>query len=431
MVRQLIETQLDIGDIMQNVLRNAKLNFLCLLIIIFFLPLACKDHNHVTVYRDNWGVPHIFAPSETALAYAFGYTQAEDRLVQILSSYRHAEGTMAEAFGKNYINSDYNQRVWQHAKISKEKFSQIPNDLQEFSKHFVAGIKHYMKTHQEEVPEWAPEIHPWHVLALGRAFIWGWPQGQARSDMRRGKMKIERPHHSNQWLVSPGRTAEKVPIALIDPHLNFHTSGKWLETALHTDDIDLRGMVVPGTPFIALGHNQFISWAATTGGPDCADVYELEINPDNPLQYKYENEWRDINTEITVIRVKTKNGFTEVRKSIERSHYGPIQERIGNKAYAFKLAYMDEVMLVEQMRKTNNATNLQEFVDAISMCQMMPQNMMCATIEGDIYYARTGMVPIRPKGYDWDYPVPGNTKATEWQGIHPHGTRIVSNLSIK
>ncbi len=54
------------------------------------------------------------------------------------------------------------------------------------------------------------------------------------------------------------------------------------------------------------------------------------------------------------------------------------------------------------------------------MCQMMPQNMMCATIEGDIYYARTGMVPIRPEGYDWDYPVPGNTKDTEWQGIHPH-----------
>jgi acyl-homoserine lactone acylase PvdQ len=30
------------------------------------------------------------------------------------------------------------------------------------------------------------------------------------------------------------------------------------------------------------------------------------------------------------------------------------------------------------------------------------------------------MVPIRPEGYDWDYPVPGNSKDTEWQGFHPH-----------
>ncbi len=173
--------------------------------------------------------------------------------------------------------------------------------------------------------------------------------------MRRGKMKIERPHHSNQWLVSPQRTSENVAIALIDPHLNFHTSGKWLEAALHSEDIDLRGMVVPGTPFIALGHNQYISWAATTGGPDCADVYELEINPDNPLQYKYDDNWRDIKTETTTIRVKTKDGIKEVKKSIERSHYGPIQERIGGKAYAFKLAYAEEVLLVEQMHKTNRA----------------------------------------------------------------------------
>jgi acyl-homoserine lactone acylase PvdQ len=32
---------------------------------------------------------------------------------------------------------------------------------------------------------------------------------------------------------------------------------------------------------------------------------------------------------------------------------------------------------------------------------------------------RNGRVPVRPKGYDWRRPVPGNTSATEWLGIHP------------
>jgi len=34
----------------------------------------------VTIYRDTWGVPHIYGRSERAVAFAFGYAQAEDRL---------------------------------------------------------------------------------------------------------------------------------------------------------------------------------------------------------------------------------------------------------------------------------------------------------------------------------------------------------------
>jgi len=62
---------------------------------------------------------------------------------------------------------------------------------------------------------------------------------------------------------------------------------------------------------------------------------------------------------------------------------------------------------------------LKDFKKALAMRQMMPQNMMFACVDGDVYYARTGMVPIRPDGYDWNYPVPGNTKDSEWLGIHP------------
>ncbi len=390
------------------------------IIITLFLSLSCDPSNQVTIYRDNWGIPHIYADTEENLAYAFGYAQAEDRLIQILTSYRHAEGTMAEAFGKRFVDSDYNQRVWQHATIAQKNFPRLSADMQNIFNHFVAGIKQYMKEHPDKVPDWAPEIHPWHILALGRAFIWGWPLGQARGDFWRGKRKIERPHHSNQWLVSAERSAEGVPIALIDPHLNFETSGHWMEARLHAGEMQAAGMCIPGTPFIGLGHNQYISWAATTGGPDCADVYELDINPDNPLQYQYDGQWREITKETVLIRVKEENDIKEIERIVERSHYGPVMERDGNKAYAFKLAYADEFLLVDQMLNINKAKNLTDFKSALAMCQMMPQNMMYAGIDGNIYYARTGRVPIRPESYDWDYPLPGNTKATEWLGIHPH-----------
>ncbi len=56
---------------------------------------------------------------------------------------------------------------------------------------------------------------------------------------------------------------------------------------------------------------------------------------------------------------------------------------------------------------------------SLSMFQLMEQNVMVATVDGDIYYVRNGRVPIRPKGFDWRRPVPGNTSATEWLGEHP------------
>ena len=402
--------------------------YLCVLFSLFLilciLPSGCQDKNKITIYRDNWGIPHIFAQSEAALSYAYGYAQAEDRLIQLLTNYRFAEGTMAEVFGEGYLESDLTQMIWQNALISSEHFHDLPESVQFSARHFIAGVKQYMAEHPDKVPSWAPEIHPWHVIALGRAFIWGWPLGQARGDLHRGKVSVEKPHHSNQWVVSKQRTAPGVPIALIDPHLNFFTTGHWYEARLHAGDIQAAGMGIVGTPFIGLGHNTRLSWAATTGGPDCADVYELDINPQNPLQYKYDDTWRDIKTELVKIRVKKGDEIITVEKTIERSHYGPIYERQGLKAWAFKLSYANEFLLAEQMLKINKAKDLQEFIQALSMCQLMPQNIMCATTDGNIYYARTGRVPVRPAGYDWDYPVPGNTSKTEWQGIHPHADLI-------
>jgi acyl-homoserine-lactone acylase len=49
---------------------------------------------------------------------------------------------------------------------------------------------------------------------------------------------------------------------------------------------------------------------------------------------------------------------------------------------------------------------------------MMPQNAMYGDVHGNIYYQRTGLVPIRPEGYDWTRPVPGDTSKSEWLGTH-------------
>ena len=64
------------------------------------------------------------------------------------------------------------------------------------------------------------------------------------------------------------------------------------------------------------------------------------------------------------------------------------------------------------------AKNLDEMKKALSMLQLMMQNLMIGTVDGDIYYVRNGRVPVRPAGFDYKRAMPGNTSKAEWQGIH-------------
>jgi acyl-homoserine-lactone acylase len=278
-----------------------------------------------------------------------------------------------------------------------------------------------MKEHPEEVPAWAPKLEGWQIVALGRYIIWGWPEGDAGGDMLRAGIRPDpvSPRSSNEWAVAAGRTADKVPLALIDPHLGWYGAFRFYEARLYGGALAISGVAIPGQPIISLGHNQYCSVAMTTGGPDAADVYEEELNPDNPRQYKYDGKWRDMTARTETIRVKDGDKVVDHTFEILSTHHGPVVAQRNGKAYAMKLPYLDEFRLTEQIYAMATAHNLQEMKQALAMRQLMEQNIMVATVDGDIFYVRNGRVPIRPPGYNWRRPVPGSTSASEWLGIHP------------
>ncbi|HIE53377.1 MAG TPA: penicillin acylase family protein [Armatimonadetes bacterium] len=383
---------------------------------IFGVPLGAE---RATIYRDTWGVPHIYGDSEVAVAYAHGYAQAEDRLTSILRSYRLAEGSMAEAFGEKWVEHDFTQRLVRHAQLCREHYSELSPEVRAFIEAFLAGFKQYLREHPSEVPEWAPDPQPYHLLALGRYIIWNWPWGEAWGDLRRAPKGPDTGKGSNQWAVTPSHAADGCTITLIDPHVPWTPEWLFYEVHLHGGDLNVYGFCIPGTPYVGLGHNDYLSWACTTGGPDTADVYREEFNPDNPLQYRYDGQWREATRETLEIRVKTEDGFETRTREVIRTHHGPVMKREGNVGYAFKTAYDHEFGLIEQLARMNKARNLGEFINALGMRQFMAQNIMVGDVYGNIYYVRNGRVPIRPEGYDWSRPVPGDTSATEWRGIHP------------
>jgi acyl-homoserine lactone acylase PvdQ len=392
---------------------------LCCLLLA--LPAGAEK---ISVYRDRFGTPHIYAETLEGMAFASGYAQAEDRLEELLRNYRKAEGTMAEAFGEQFFLHDYRQRLWRHREISREKFATaVSPPMRKMCEAFIAGVKKYMQEHPEQVPAWAPQLDPAQVIALGRYIIWGWPEGEAGGDLRRAKIALDQPEvyrGSNQWLVAPQRSALKAPIALIDPHLSWYGEFRFYEIRLYArqPEFAYSGASILGLPFPALGHSRYASVAMTTGGPDTSDIFEEELNPANRRQYKYDGQWREMTVRREKIGVK-KGDIVEVREvEIAATHHGPVVAHKDGKAYAVAIPYALEVGLMDQTYRMATARNLAEMKQALGMLQLMAQNIMVGTVDGDIYYVRNGRVPVRAPGTDPSLPIPGSASRNEWRGLH-------------
>ncbi|MBL9124378.1 MAG: penicillin acylase family protein [Planctomycetaceae bacterium] len=377
----------------------------------------------ITIYRDEFGIPHIYAETLAGASFAAGYAQAEDRLEQLLQNYRLAAGTIAEIAGPDLLDQDYRTRIWEHERVCRENFGKLDPKLQASCRAYVQGIQKFMADHPDQVPPWAQQLEPHHPVMLGRFIIWGWPEGQADDDLE--KIGIKRSPEvyrgSNEWIVSPQRSAAGGSIALIDPHLSWYGPFRFYEQRMYApqDDFALSGAAILGVPMPGLGHTQFASIAMTTGGPDTADIYEETINPENPLEYLLDGQWKKMTERVETIRIRTQDGVVSKDLKVHATHRGPIVARQGNKAYSMVIPYVDQIGLIEELYKFHTARTLDEVKQALASRQLMPQNVMVATVEGDTFYVRTGRVPKRNHGHPSDRPIPGDKSANDYDGVHP------------
>ena len=387
-----------------------------------FLTILCAvtaaHAGKVEVLRDEYGVPHIFARTPAEAAFASGYVQAEDRLDELMRNLRKADGSMAEVFGRgsgagDWVKHDGRQRLFGHRYYSAKLYGTIAPEVRKIIEAYVAGIRHYVKTHPGDRPKSLLEVTPQHIVAFSRYSIWRWHEGDASDDLRRGGITPDPQPYlgSNQMLIAPWRTAVKAPIAVVDPHLSWYGETRYYEMRVYAGAYAWSGGARTGLPFPVLGHGRHLSIAMTTGGPDTGDVFEEELEAG---KYRFKGEWRPLEIRREVIKVA---GEKDIEVKVESTGHGPIWAHKDGKSYSFATPYTDQVKMLEQTWAMVNARNLAEMKKALAMRQYMAQNIMVGTTDGDIFYVRNGRVPVRPEGCDSTKPQPGGG-ACEWGGLH-------------
>ena len=127
--------------------------FVCVsLVAAAELPGTGADVGKTVVYRDTWGVPHIYAPTAEAGLYAMGWAQAQDRPEELLKNYMRAMGESAKFDGPAGVESDMVSLLWDNYGTSKRNFDKIRPEIQEQVRAYVKGVNDFYAAHARDIP---------------------------------------------------------------------------------------------------------------------------------------------------------------------------------------------------------------------------------------------------------------------------------------
>ncbi|MBY0573839.1 MAG: penicillin acylase family protein, partial [Undibacterium sp.] len=92
---------------------------------------------------------------------------------------------------------------------------------------------------------------------------------------------------SNNWVIAPSKSTAGRAILANDPHRAYSAPSLRYIAHLRSPTLDVIGAGEPALPGISIGHNGTIAFGLTIMSIDQEDLYVLETNPENSMQYKY------------------------------------------------------------------------------------------------------------------------------------------------
>lgn len=223
------------------------------------------------------------------------------------------------------------------------------------------------------------------------------------------------PRASNMWILGPKKTTDGSTMLLNGPQFGYFNPSYVYSIGLHGAGFDLTGSTPFAVPNVLFGTNGQIAWGATAGPLDVNDYFQLELNPQNPAQYKRNGEWVDLKRRIETFRVK---GQGDVTSTIYESDYGVVSQidPVNHTAFALDRSWKGKE--IQTLMAWVNSTKAQNYKDWLKQAKNVATtiNWYYADKDGNIGYVSPGYLPVRSK--DQDQRVPAKADQTQdWQGI--------------
>lgn len=434
-------------------------------------------HGPVEVFRDPWGVPHIFAENDHDLLFVQGFVHAQDRLWSMDFDRRLAKGALSEMIGPQTLRLDRYLRTLGSRRASERDWRVLSEETRALIEAYCAGINAFIESHRGRYPVeytiFRSQPAPWEpidVLVRVKLMSWLLSQNQQFETLRAlmiprlGDEKVSEllpPYRdgaplivppgvdgygwlrdadladeladfyggtttgwgSNQWSLSGERTASGKPLLANDTHLEMAMPSVWYHNGLHGGSFDVVGASLPGVPLVILGTNGRIAWGVTDMLPDVEDYFVERLDdPERPQRYEFAGEWRELEIFTESIAVR---GAETVELEVLATHHGPIMNAVVGRLreHPEKLAICwtehQPNRVFDALFALVRSSDWTSFRRALSLWSGPHMNFGYADAEGHVGYQATGLVPVRAEGHQGLVPVPGWTGEAEWQGYLP------------
>ena len=393
---------------------------------------------NVIIYRDTWGVPHIFGDKDEDTAYGLGYAHAEDDFATIQDILIAARGNLAKYYGRPVAANDYMVKllkIWDT--VEKNYENGLSDDVIKISEAYADGINHYASLYPDKAFKGVFPVKGKDIVAgfIHRMpLMFGLDGTLAKLATNKYPIKNEDPSTSesdilnqrmlgsNVIAVSPSRSDDKFTRILINSHQPWSGPVAWYEAHLNSNEgWNMVGGLFPGSPVVLVGHNENIGWSHTVNKPDLIDVYELTLNPENSNQYYFDGRYENFEISESSIKVKIWGPIKwTFKRKVFRSKHGPV---IKNEHGSFAIRYSghDEFRYLEQWFRMNKSQNFDDFENALKLMAIPMFNTIYADKEGNIFYIYNALFPKRSDGYIWEGdPLKGDTSENLWKDYLPY-----------
>jgi penicillin G amidase len=327
----------------------------------------------VTVYRDGYGIPQVYAETVEDLFRAQGYVHAQDRFWEMDFRRHVTSGRLAEWFGPDQLETDTFLRTLGWRRVAEAEWHLLSADTRRYLTAYAEGVDAWIeatggpagtgrKALQYRLlglrnPGY--EVAPWDPvdsLAWLKAMAWDLRTNVAAeleraqllaAGLRRDQIEELYPPYpyaeqppiieggtggsfeprppadsglgSNSWVVSGEHTGTGAPILVNDPHLGVSMPNIWYQIGLHCScDYRVSGFSFSGVPGVVIGHNDRIAWGFTNLGHDVTDLYLERVDGD---RYLVDGEWRPLTVREESIAVA---GGDDETIRVRQTHRGPL-----------------------------------------------------------------------------------------------------------
>ncbi len=393
------------------------------LILVIALIAGCskgqpEEQYSVDIRWTSYGIPHVLADDWGSLGYGFAYSTAVDGICVFAKELSTANGTLSADFGpsdEHFASDVFHRSVLTDGRLTHHRAA-VPAEAAEYNEGFIAGYNRYLQDYAGKMPascngeSWVRPLEDGDLdrmmVAFGIRYGLGYFKEAIVSATPMGGAVEKVAFNpgpalgigSNAIAVGSDLTASGRGLLLGNPHYPWHGPSRFHIVHITIPGvIDAMGARLLAGNFIGIGFNSNVAWTHTVSTAARFTLFELELNPDNPMQYRYGDEFRDIEA-VTVVVPGAGEDSAVRNHTVYITHFGPIiaSEQMpwtGEKAYAIRDAIVDNNTTVPTYFALQAAQSVADVEAAISRQGTFFVNTVAADRDGNAFYGDLSATP--------------------------------------